>query len=324
MLNVDHRITIDGDVWSSTEHSRLIGLQVSASMNIPVNECQLQMTYPIGLSMEPEQEIEVELGHNGSLKTVFTGTIEAADWQIEQISIRAASAVRKLAGAKYNLYFDRPKAGDIVSALCKEADVDTAKVDPGIIFDFYAVGANLSAFEHIRRLALNNGFDLYTDPDDKLVFTLPIPGTPHDFQFGINILNLQLEHPQAQLSGISIYGESPTSLGQGPDAASWLTKKEVKGEAGDQSGIVKHIVEPAARSLQNAVLMAQARILKEKEKKHGRLKILGDSAIQLGDMALILLMPAEQQNGLYKITGITHSIHPIKGFVTILNIEEAI
>lgn len=324
MLNVDHRITIDGDVWSSTEHSRLIELRVRASMEVPVNECRVVMTYPIGLSMEPEQEIEVELGHNGDLKTVFTGTIEAADWQIEQINIRAASTVRKLAGAHYNLYFDRPKAGDIVSALCSEADVDTAKVDPGVIFDFYAVGANISAFEHIRRLALNNGFDLYADPEDKLVFALPIPGTPHDYQFGINILNLQLEQPQEQLSGINIYGESPASLGQGPDAASWLTKKEIKGEAGDTSGIVKHILEPSARSLQNAVLMAQSRLLKEKEKKHGKLKVLGDSSILLGDMALILLMPADQQNGLYKITGITHSIHLRKGFVTILNIEEAI
>jgi hypothetical protein len=66
------------------------------------------------------------------------------------------------------------------------------------------------------------------------------------FQFGINILKIQVEEIQEAVSGVEVFGESPASFGAGSDASAWFTKKEVKGGAGSDPKL--RVYAPAART----------------------------------------------------------------------------
>lgn len=322
MLTVSHRIQIASDIWSSTEHSRLLALHSSASMTVPVNECRVTMTHPQGLSASPGDEMTVKLGYGSSLNLVFTGEIASVDWQIDRVTILAQSAFRRLAVARLNYYFEQSKAGDIVSNVCGELDVKKGDVSNGLEFAYYALGDHLTVYAHLGQLAESSGFDLYADERDKLNFSKNLALQSLDFQFGVNILALSVDAPQPLLEGIEIYGESPASLGQGSTASTWLTKKEIKGSAGSTGGIVKRISDPAIRALQDATQAAQSILDARLNKKKGLLKTLGNSAVKLGLFAKVSKMPLGEQNGSYKITGVEHRIGSRNGWVTSLFLEE--
>ena len=46
------------------------------------------------------------------------------------------------------------------------------------------------------------------------------------------------------MDGVEVYGSSPAGQGQGEDASSWLTKKDVKGAAGKSTGRVHRVADP--------------------------------------------------------------------------------
>ncbi len=321
MLTVNHRIQIGSDIWSSTEHSRLLAMQCSAAFGVPVNECRLTMTFPKGISAKPGDAVEVKLGYGSDLQLVFTGEIAATDWQTDRVTVYAESAMRRLALGRLNSFFEKSKAGDIVSSACSELEVPKGTVDAGLDFPFYAMGDRASAYAHLKMLADRCGFDLFADEKDKLFFSKSYPTESHDFQFGVNILSITADAPDAGVEGVEVYGESPSSLGEGPTAASWMTKKEVKGSAGSSSGIVRRISDPAARSQQASTQMAEALLDVFSTKKRGILKSLGAPKVKLGHTINVSKMPASEQNGSYKITGVEHRIGQGKGWVTVLKIE---
>ena len=335
MLNVAHKIKINSDVWSSTEHSRLLSLNVRASLDVPVNECEIIFTHPEGVKVKSEDEIEVELGYGDALELVFTGKVDRVDWSIGKLVIAARGSFKSLVEAHYNIYFDRPKASDIVKELSKEAEVKTDSVDTGLSFDYYAVGTERSAFSHLKKLSHQCGVWLYANEKDQLVFTdsngggggllgaaTDLLGGGHEFQFGINILELSVDVPDTNLDGVTVFGESPASQGQGADASSWLTKKVVKGTAGKSNGTVRYVVDATARTQQNAEQIAKAYFNIWKDKKEGQLKTLGAAEIKLGSSLKISKMPLNDQNGEYLVAGINHQIAPRKGFVSKFTIIE--
>ena len=100
-----------------------------------------------------------------------------------------------------------------------------------------------------------------------------------------------------------------------------MTKKEVKGSAGSTSGIVRRISDPSARSQQGSAQMAEALLGALSTKKRGILKTLGAPKVKLGHTVKVSKMPAGDQNGSYKVTGVEHRIGRGKGWVTVLGIE---
>lgn len=288
---------------------------------MPVNMCKLTLSIPRQAQVSVGDEVTVKLGYDSSLTTVFTGVVSEAAWQIDRVNIRAESQLRNLLMARYNRYFDQPKAGDIVDSVCSEANISTNRVDAGLDFSYYAIGNQGSVYDQIKYLATLSGFDLYADADDKVVFAPFIPINVHLFQFGMNILDLRISLPEETIEGIEVLGESPASQGQGADAASWLTKKDVKGSAGGTSGIVHRIAEPAIRTQQNALQAAQNILTASKSHKTGHLKAIGAEEVALGDSINISGMPVSAQNGTYKIVAIQQQVHPKKGFITQMRIE---
>lgn len=316
MLNISHHIKIGGKTHSSTQNSRLIALRTSSDLDIPVNSCRISLSHPEDLSVALEDEVVMELGYGDDLKTVFTGTVTQIDWQIAQVHIEASSQFIQLVQSHFNLFFEKSKAGDIVSSISQETDVKTGKVENGLEFDFYTIGNNISAYQHIKQLALQCGFDIYADEKDKLIFAPASGGDSHPFQFGINILSLSIEKIKKPFKSVQVFGESPASHGEGKDAASWLTKKEVTGTASGTGNIQRDLIDPTARSQETATKIAEAYFKNQYPEQVGVLIALGNATIKLGDEIEVSKMPTAEQNGTYKVSAIHHIISVRKGFIS--------
>lgn len=320
MLQIDYNIEIGSLQFKPANNSRLIELRSQASITAPVHHCRMVFTLPADLSMAVGDKVKVELGYEGDIQTVFSGMATVIEWDIARVVVEAESSVRQLTAISVNAYFENATAADVVNGLVSETDMSVGRVDPGLQFGFYAVGSNRSAWHHISDLARQCGFDVYADPDDKLVFAAATPGVPELFQFGVNILKLRIDQRQEAVAGVEVFGESPSSFGSGPDAAAWFTKKNVTGSAG---GDPKHrVYVPAARTQELAGQIAENIWKALSPKKTGRMSVLGKSALGLGGIAKISDMPVDNQNGTYKITGVNHLLQADRGFITTVSIEE--
>jgi hypothetical protein len=321
MLEVNHKITIGADRYSTPSNTRLISLQHSARMYIPVNICTIAMSPPKGLNLKPNEEITVELGTSSNTKQVFAGKIAAVDWGIDTVYIEAASTARSLVHARYNMYFELSTSGSIVSDICSQAGVDTGIVMPGLLLDYYAVGSNKSAAAHIDALARQAGYDTYTDEQDKRVFTMFVPSNIHLLQYAVNILQIQIDEPGEGVGETVVFGESPASTGKGPLAATWFTKSEVSGNDSAGAGGRREIFDPSIRSSSIADMAAKGYHAALAPKKQGWVRVIGDPGIKQGDAAQVMLMPLSAHNGTYKISGVEHTINRQTGFTTKLKIE---
>jgi phage protein D len=321
MLTVNHRVTVGSAVYTSAS-SRLVGLRTHATLSAPVNSAWIAFAPAPGVSVAPGDEVSVELGYGDTLQTVFTGTVEAVDWGMAQVALRAAGAFRALVGARLNRFFEKSKAGDMVSSMAGLLDMTTGSVEAGLEFQAYAFSDAVSAYDGLRQLAERCGFDLYADVDDALVFTRYAPAQTHAFQFGVNILSLRVDQPTQAITGIEVYGESPSSLGQGQEAYSWLTKKDVKGTAGETGGIVWRRFDPAARTQEDAGKIAEAMLAALSARRACTLKTLGAPAVRLGHAIDISQMPLHGQNGTFKVTGVMHWLDLSKGFSTVIDGSE--
>lgn len=330
MLQVSHKVTIGSVSFQSgaprsgslRDRTRLIDLRASASLNIPTNTCRLVLSPADDLDLAPQDSVAVELGYEDKLSKIFTGRVDTVEWDIDRVTIHATNSFQKLLVASFNLLYEKSKAGDIVSDVVGRLGLSSGKVESGIEFPVYVLGDSCSVYEHLCTLARQCGFDLYADPEDRVVFATYSPATTHNFEYGVNILSLAAEAPTAPITGVEIYGESPTSFGQGADAYAWLTKQEVQGKAGDSSGFVKRFVDPTARTLEAASQIATAVLVAEVPKRRGSLKALGTPEVKLGDAIEIGKMPIASQNGSFKVIGIRHSVNCQQGFCSLIDWEE--
>lgn len=321
MLKVSHRIQIGLDSWESNDNSRLIGLCARAGMAVPVNSCFLSLTHPDGIKARVGDDISVEIGHNDELEKIFTGQITQLSWALGQVNIHASSSFRNLVQLYLNLYFEQPTAADMVNALASEGEVSTGTVESGLSFSAYTVGDHASVYQHLKYLAIQCGVDLYANQEDQLVFS-SAGGGSHDFQYGINILELDAVYSEPGITKVEVLGESPASHGQGADAWSWLTKTDVSGSNGSNEGIVKSLFDPTARTTDNASSMAENYLRYVGSRYAGRLKTLGRADIRLGEQLVLSQMPLPEQEGTYQIVELIHRIQTRRGFTTTLTFAQ--
>lgn len=316
---VNHRIEIGADTWSSALNSRLLSLRCNAGLRTPVHECAITMSVPEGINAVAGDTVKVKLGHKDDLSTVFTGIIGSVEHHIDRVLIRANNTALRLVAARLDLFFEKTAAGDIISDVCGQLNVSVGKVEKGLDLSYYALGSNQSAADHALYLAGLCGFDVFSDENDKLVFNR-VEGDEHPFQYGVNILSLAVNDPMPRVSGVEVFGDSAASK-QGTDAAYWIAKKAVKGKAGDDSTALQPVFVGAARTEEHTKKIAGALFQARATKKCGTLKTLGNASIKLGDTLKISKMPLDSQNGTWRVIGLTHTIHPEKGYLSTLQIE---
>mgnify|MGYP001028438252 CR=1 FL=1 len=323
MLQVSHRLKIGTTTYQSGDQTRLIDLQVKAALDVPVNTCRIILGSPGDLTIALNDSVAVELGYGNDVKLIFTGSVSAVDWSIDRVTLHADSAFASLTAARFNLLYEKSNAGDIVNDAIVKLKLKSDKVESGIQFPVYALGDNQTAYQHLQTLARQCGFDFYANPKDQVVFAKYNPTTTHEFKYAKNILVFDLDEQTLSVTGVEIYGESPASGGQGSEASSWLTKKEVKGQAGKTTGIVARLFDPTARTQKAAAEIAKGIWATYTQKQRGVIKVLGAPAVTLADAVNVSQMPAKPLNGTFKVTGIVHTVNTTKGFFTMIYGEKA-
>lgn len=321
-LSVTYEITIGGYRLSTSANNRLVRVLVEASLVTPVNSCTIWLPPLNDMPFETGMVVVVKLGYGGNNTKVFTGQIHQIEQQLHILRITVLSSFRQLVVQRENLYFEKSTAAAIVGNLCQQASITPARIDPGIQFPFYGLGDRSSLYEHLRSLADKCGFILFADENDHLFFGKSIPLKTMVFEVGSNILALQLEDEPNRANQIEVYGESPASFGQGISGAYWLTKKEVKGTAGS-SGSTRAIAMPEIRTLESAQSVAVALQQQQKPGKMGKLQILGEAEIRLGQLIKINKLPNGNLTNLFTVLGIAHSVQAERGFITTINIQAA-
>lgn len=323
MLKVNYHITIGKTRFSAGDSSQLVELRSHATLTIPVHTCRLVLSLSPGLRIAPEDPVTVKLGYGQSTTLVFTGIVNSVDWAIDRVSVEAASCFTQLTTVRCNRVYERPSAGDIVKDLVRKAKVSMGRVEPGLKFSAYAVGDSAAVYTHLRTLAQQCGFDFYASASDQAIFAPYRPSKPHLLNYGTEIISLSWAPSATGIEGVEVYGESPSSQGQGEKAYSWLTKKEVKGSAGSKFGNVLRIADPTARTQAVASKIAKARLAQVGRHSQGRIKAIGNADVQLGDGVMVMKMPLSQQNGTFKVTGVGHQLSRRHGFCTVIECEDS-
>ena len=313
-MPVDIRV----DLWLGKLNSASLFLYLGDSGQVAPGDL---VEIELGESSSGGGLIPNPFGGGGDTDLVFTGIVSSAKRTLRSWEIWCSSALESMAKVRANKYYEKQKAGDIVNDLASIASVDTGSVENGMEYPYYAIGQDRSLWEHAAALAVQNGYECYADTEDKLVFA-PFPSNnSHSFDYGVNLLEAEADEQTVGIEGVEVYGESPASLGEGPDASTWFTKEEVKGSAGSSSGNVWRVFDPSIRNTDTAGLAAEGILAQVETKRSGMAKVMG-TAVVLGDEIELNDAPGGI-DGKYKAVRIRHLLNKHKGFVTTINFKEA-
>ena len=316
MLNVSYRVTLGGESVASGPASTLLALEVRAGLRVPVNACRLVLHGRSELSAAAGDPLVVGLGHDDDNETVFTGVVSSVTHDFRQVEVEALGAFTALTAARLNLLYEQETAGAMVSDVLGKLAVAEGTVEAGIKFPTYAMNDGRSAWAHLDALARRCGFLLYADERDQAHFRAYSPAATHSFTYGADVLRFQHDARPADVVGVEVHGDSPAGQGQGDDASSWLTKKEVRGTAGESTGRVLHLFDPAARNTNVAGDIAAGLLAGYQRTAGGHVRVLGSPKVRLGDAVSLSRLPVSAHDGEARVTGVLHRVGPRVGFVT--------
>ncbi|MEM6263413.1 MAG: hypothetical protein AAGI38_12950 [Bacteroidota bacterium] len=314
-------IQIDVTSYESGQ-SRLISCEVEASLYVPSNVCRFSMSHPEGIDHAPGASVVVKMGEKGNEKQVFTGVLTRAARSFTELAFEASSDFRKLSRLRLSRIYEDSSMGDIVKDLANEASVALGSIDNGLKFPSYVVSPRMTVYAHLSTLSEQGGFQLYADPEDKLMFHVPTPsGAPGLFQYGVNVLSVEQIEVGEGITEVEVFGESPASLGQGNEATSWLTKKNLSGKSGSGDTQLR-VYAPAVRTQQDAAQISQQILDRRKSRIVLKVKVLGAEGVHLTDVLQLQQMPQNQHNGTFSVTALKHRFTPDKGFFSHLTLEK--
>jgi hypothetical protein len=307
---------MSADSTGLTDSGLPLAIRVDLRLN-QVNTAEITLGWVPGDTVAVGDPVTIELGDadNGTEK-VFTGVVTELRQQMGSYRIWASSALQTLALHRVNKTYEQQKAGDIVSDMAGIAELSTGNVESGLTYPFYALGADRHLLSHVRAMAERDGFDLFADAEDALVFAAFSGDPSHELTYGVDILDYYCEEQAAQFEGVEVYGESPASLGQGDKAYSWLTKEEVKGNAGKSSGNILRVAIPSIRNQDAAGTAAEKLFASLGTQKKGWVEALGTPGPVLGGAVTLTDLPDGGPSGDFKITGIKHQLDKHRGYIT--------
>jgi hypothetical protein len=274
-----------------------------------------------GQQVKHGDPITIELTSDDKTETVMTAEVQSITSSFGLTTILGRTGMQKLANTRINQVYQNQSLNQIIGDLANQAGVSTGSLDSGQTYPYFVVHESRNLMRHVRELAQREGMDAYFDENNKLVVkTFNKTSADHTFHFGIHILDLQLLNHQKPSEHTLIYGESPVSS-QGSDTWHWLVKdlKPVQGEAGSGAKTLA-LSDGSARSKDMADSLAKSRLGAIQDATTlGRLRLLGNPAVKLGDAIEIKSAPKPELNGVFKVVSVRHVYNKREGYVTIVD-----
>ncbi len=312
------------DTTSEPKASTVVELRVALDMDTPADSLTLVMGQVGHFRPARGDLVKVELGYaddNRGLFQVLTANLVVIEPGLIQRRLVGHSAAARLLAATSGQHYVGKSAGAIVKDLAAVAGVPVDTAEDGIRFPAYIVDGRRSVYQHMKDIADLCGFDLYIKPDGKLVFEKFVGGkTVHVFEYGRDIVALELIRQAPAADKIEAWGESP-GASQGENSWAWLTKdfSPHLGRAGDGNRTFL-LEKPALRSAAAANKAANALLVTlKRQATRGRLLLTGQPQVKLGDALHIKSAPEAELNASYQVRAVTHRITKSGGFVTVVD-----
>jgi hypothetical protein len=273
-----------------------------------------------GKKVKPDDQIMVELTAGDVSGTVMTAGVQAITSSLGLTTIVGRTGMQGLANTRVNQVYQNQSLSQIVQDLAKQVGIDTGQIDDGSTYSYFVVHESKNVLRHIRELAMRDGVDVYFDENNKLtVQKFTKSSADHTFYYGIDILDLQLLNYPPVAEHVFAYGESSSSS-TGSDTWHWIVKdlKSVQGEAGKGAKLLG-LNDGAVRTKDLAASLAasKAGALKDSATA-GRLRLMGNPAVKLGEAIEIKSAPKPELNGLFKVTSVRHIYNKREGYVTLV------
>ncbi|MES1241725.1 MAG: hypothetical protein ABUT39_08920 [Acidobacteriota bacterium] len=323
MLTPAYKLKIGSKLIDTTDEPRastVVDLRVELDLDTPADGFTFVLGNVGTFRPAREDEVTIELGYAGDtagLVLVMTGVVDAAEPSLTTLRLVGYSGAAPLLRGYLDQTFESKTAGDLVRDLAQRAGVEVARVEDGIQFPAYVIDGRRSFWQHLRDLADLSGFDLYLDPEGKLVFERFAGGrTAHVLEYGKHILELEVLRSPARAGRVEAWGESPAGS-RGGESWAWLTTdfKGSRGEAGE--GALLLLERPALRTRTAAHTAAQAALQEiQRRAVRGRLVILGRPQVRLGDSIRLKGLADEPLNTFFQVRRVVHRITKAAGFTT--------
>jgi hypothetical protein len=356
MIKVDYKVSISGWSVDSSQDPKteLVELETFTSMDSPVSGCRIAVYAPpapqpsllqqavgaatsaLGLGgggggadqgfsiqvrgqkVKFDDDISIELTAGDSSGPVMKAGVQSIRSSFGLTHITGTTGMQKLACTRVNQVYSNQTLGQIVNDLAGQAGVDTGNIEDGSTYPSFVVHESRSVLSHIRQLASLEGMDVYFDSSNQLnVATFQKASADHTFYFGIDILDLDLLHVDAPAAHVMVYGESPSS-NQGSDSWPWLVKdlSPFRGEAGDGVRLLT-LGDRALRTKDGADLAAKSKLgTITDHAAQGRLQLMGNPEVALGDAFEVKNAKQPELNGLFKVTSVRHIYSKSRGYLT--------
>lgn len=305
------------DSFADPTASTVRDIEVESDMNTSSDVFNITLAQTDGLTVNKGDSCKVELGYKDDLTAVIEGRVEVIEYGISRLRVEGFNSISDLLLLRIDQTYESQTAGAILADLANQAGVSIEEKEDGITFPYYVIGSTKSACEHMQDLAEKCGFDLYLTPSGKLTFKrFKKTAGDHTFEYGKDIINLEIASRDVEEAQVMVWGESPASS-EGDVTSHWLVKKfdDYKGTAG--SGTKRLIQDASIKNKDAATTYAEA--VSDSIKKnslYGTLTVLGNAEVKLGDALEIKKMPAPDMNGVFQVRKVRHLLSKETGFIT--------
>ncbi|MEM3503492.1 MAG: hypothetical protein QW134_04650, partial [Nitrososphaeria archaeon] len=180
MYYPNYEITVGSKTFTPSS-TKVFDIKVKCGLCPKVDTLELTLTRDEETEkMQRGEKVAVKIGYEDNLQTVFSGIVDLIEKSFRQIRVYALNRALHLTILRLNRVYLNQTAGNIVSDILEtlnkkltekgEEVLEHEKIMDGIMFPYYVIGENMSAYEHIARLAEKSNYICYTTPEGLLNF----------------------------------------------------------------------------------------------------------------------------------------------------------
>ena len=323
MLKPAYKLTLGEkiiDTTSDPHASTLVDLVVTLDLDTPADSFELTLAQVGSLKPVVDDQVIIDLGYadSGSLETVLTGSAVWVDQSFTQRRVSGYGTFHGLLRTFPNQTYLDKTAADIIEALAAMANVTVAEATDGIRFPAYVTDSRRSAYHHMHDIADLCGFDIYANQTGELVFKQFFSGTIiHVLEYAKHVIRLDTVQTPPSINALETWGESPASR-NGAETWGWLVKDFGQERGTQGSGDPKRLLEAHVLRTTAAARTAAAAAFTSNQRQslRGRVLILGQADVRLGDAIRLKGVPDDALNGVHQVRSVIHRLNKRDGFTT--------
>lgn len=322
MLSMRSSLTL-GDLRYDTHTVRL---RLRRTLLPAIDRLEVELPRDVRFEAAPGDDVELELASENEPVTVFRGRVSAVARKLDSIGVTAHNGGLELARFRPSLAAEAQDVGELVKALCADAEVDVGALESGPQLALYVVDGRASAAQEIARLAALFDAAASFDGEGQLhLEAFDASGHAGEFawKYGRELLEAQVERWSAERSSLTLVGEGGGDPGSAQ--ALWVAHDFLAGGA-PAAGVEARVrAEPLMRTVEDARGAAEAR-LKAAARNRARVKLRAWLAPELAAGSRLEIQELPSAIGALNLIAceVVHELDPRRGgFTRVLGVEQS-